>query len=223
MDRREPLHYRQGLWVAVLGPDGAGKSAAIQQLMEDLSSHFGEIQRFHFRPMFKRRERHSSPVTDPHGKLPRSLPVSILKLLYWFVDYWFGYLTVIHPALLSSTLIMFDRYYDDLLVDPKRYRLPVSSLHFAKLLARLVPRPDLYIVLDVPAELVQRRKAEVSCAESRRQRIAYLQMFHSLPNAFIIDAAEPLDNVTRQMRSVILHTLTNRAQHRTGVSLIARA
>jgi thymidylate kinase len=173
--------------------------------------------------MFKRQEQRSFPVTDPHARPPRSLPVSVLKLLYWVVDYWFGYLAVIRPALLSSTLVLFDRYYDDLLVDPKRYRLPVSSLHFARLLARLVPRPDLYVVLDVPAELVQQRKAEVSCAESRRQRIAYLQMFRSLPNALIIDAAEPVDNVTRQMRSIILHTLATRAQDPTGVSLIVRA
>ncbi len=79
-------------------------------------------------------------------------------------------------------------------------------------LARLVPRPDLYILLDVPAELLQQRKPEVSCEESRRQRIAYLQMFHRLPNAFIVDAAGPLDEVARQMKSVILHTLTNRAR-----------
>jgi thymidylate kinase len=211
-----------GLWVAVFGPDGAGKSAAIQQLTQELSS-FRNIERFHFRPMFTRRWRDSHPVVDPHGEPPRGFLFSIFKLFYWLADYWYGYLAVIRPARRNSTLVLFDRYYHDLLVDPERYRLPASTLRRAQFLARLVPSPDLYILLDVPAEVLQLRKPEVTYAESHRQRSAYLQMFQSMPNACVIDAARPLDEVTQQMKSAIFDALINRATDRTEVSLIARA
>src|ERR1039458_7742466 len=101
--------------------------------------------------------------------------------------------------------------------------LPACTLWFAKLLARLVPRPDLYILLDVPAEVLQQRKPEVTCEESRRQRHAYLQMFQSMPNAFVVDAACSLDDVTQQMKAVILETMANRTPDRNEVSLTAPA
>jgi thymidylate kinase len=223
MDGRGSFKDRPGLWIAVFGPDGAGKSAAIQRLTQELSLSFRDIEHFHFRPMFRGGCRDSPPVTDPHGKPPRGFLLSILKLLYWLADYWYGYAAVIRPALPNSTLILFDRYYPDVLVDPVRYRLPASTLWFAKLLARLVPLPDLCILLDVPAEVLQQRKPEVTCEESRRQRLAYLQMFHSLPNAFIVDAACSLDDVTQQMKAVIVEAMANRTPDRNEVSLIAPA
>lgn len=223
MPRRSSFHRRTGLWVAIFGPDGAGKSTAIQRLTQELSLSFRDIECFHFRPMFRRGWQDSSPVTDPHGKPPRGFLPSIFKLFYWLADYWYGYVAVIRPALLDSTLILFDRYYPDVPVDPVRYRLPASTLWFAKFLARLAPSPDLYILLDAPTEIVQQRKPEVTCEESQRQRLAYRQMFQSMPNAFIVDAARPLDEVAQQMKALILEAMANRAQDRNEVSLIAAA
>ncbi len=80
------------------------------------------------------------PIIDPHGKPPRGFLFSIFKLLYWAVDYWYGYLAVIRPDPSNPTLVMFDRYYHDVLVDPERYRLPTSTLGFAQFVGRLVRR-----------------------------------------------------------------------------------
>jgi len=220
---RGSFNHRPGLWIAVLGPDGAGKSAAIQRLTQELAPSFRDVERFHFRPRFRRGWQDSPPVTNPQGKPPRGFLLSILKLLYWLADYWYGYVAVIRPALLTSSLVLFDRYYPDVLVDPVRYRLPASTLWFAKFIARLVPPPDLYILLDVPAEVVQQRKPEVTCEESHRQRLAYLQMFQKMPNAFVVDAACSLDQVTQQMKAVIVEAMANRAQDGNEVSLIAPA
>ncbi len=213
------MRHRPGLWIAVFGPDGAGKSAAIERLAQELSPCFRGIERFHFRPMFTRQWEDSPPVTDPHGKPLRGFLSSILKLLYWLADYWYGYGAVIRPALLNSALIVFDRYYHDVLVDPARYRLPGSTLWCAQVLVRLVPRPDICILLDVPAEVLQQRKPEVSCEESRRQRLAYRGMLQSMPNAFVIDAAGPLDEVVQRMKSVILEALINRTRNRIEVGV----
>ena len=106
-----------------------------------------------------------------------------------------------------SGLVVSDRYLDDIQVDPRRYRLPDSSLWFARVVVRLAPRPDLYVLLDVSAEIVQQRKAEVQPAESQRQRLSYLEFFRWLPNACVVDAAAPVDQVATEVKTVVLKSL----------------
>lgn len=209
------------MWVAVFGPDGAGKSAVIKRLARELSPPFLEVQQFHFRPMFRRQWRDTPPITEPHAKSPRGGVLSTCKLLYWLADCWYGQVVAMRHARVNSRLVIFDRYLPDILVDPKRYRLPKSSRRFARLTAQLAPRPDLHILLDVPAEVVQQRKAEVSLAESQRQRVAYREMFQALPNAFMVDASAPMDEVAEDVKAVILKFLRGRSMNRAEVSLLA--
>ncbi|HLI62400.1 MAG TPA: hypothetical protein VKV05_03295 [Terriglobales bacterium] len=193
----------RGLWIAFFGPDGVGKSAVIEELKELLGSGFSGVRQFHFRPMFGLRKTNRLPVTHPHGQAPRGLCISLAKLLYWLLDCWFGYFAVIRPALRRSGLVIFDRYYPDVLVDPRRYRLPEGCRSFARCLAPLAPRPDLCVLLDAPAEAVQRRKQEVSPAESQRQRLAYLAMLQSLPDKLVVSADCPVSEVARQVQTGI--------------------
>ena len=168
--------------------------------------------------MFQRQWTDSPPLTGPHANPPRNALISILKLLYWLADCWFGYLVTTRPARRNSRLVIYDRYLDDILIDPRRYRLPKPSLWFAKLIVHLAPRPDLYVLLDAPAEIVQQRKAEVLPAESQRQRLEYLEMFRLLPNSFIVNAAAPVDEVAGELKTVVLKSLTDRSVNRVEVS-----
>ena len=221
MNRLADLGKQRGLWVAVFGPDGAGKSAVIQRLAGDSSLPFRETQQFHFRPMFRRRWKESPPATNPHARSARGTLVSILKLLYWLADCWCGYVFIIRPARNGSGLVLFDRYLHDILVDPVRYRLPKSGLWFSRLVVRLAPRPDLCVLLDVPAEIVQQRKTEVSPAESQRQRLEYRDMFRSLPDAIVVDAVSPVDEVAEQLKQLIFESRSRRTIDRTEVPLLA--
>ncbi len=200
-----------GLWIAVFGPDGAGKSAVIERLQTQLGNVFRGVARFHFRPMFRPYALEKPPVADPHAKPQRGRLISLCKLIYWLLDCWFGYLVAIRPALFRSRLVVFDRYFPDILVDPHRYRVPTSALWLARRLLPLIPQPDLCILLDVPAEVVQQRKREVSLSESQRQRVAYLALFEALPASVAINADQPLDEVTQQVASRIFEFLADRA------------
>jgi len=188
-----------GLWIVFLGPDGVGKSTVMERLPEHLGAAFTGCRRFHFRTRFSRREMAGAPVIDPHGQRPRGLLVSVGKLMFWLLDGWFGYLLVVCPGRRRSRLVMFDRYYPDVLVDPVRYRLPHGALKFATVFAALAPQPDLYVLLDAPAETAQQRKQEITRAESQRQRAAYLKMFEALPATLVVDADGPVEEVTQQL------------------------
>jgi thymidylate kinase len=174
-----------GLLIATLGPDGAGKSTVITGLMKCFDRSFRLQRLFHWRPQVFVSRKNSAPVTDPHGKKPRGTLLSAVVLLACFLDYWIGYLFVIRPLLSKSCLVVFDRYFHDVLVDPKRYRYG-GPLWFPQFLARLVPEPDMVILLDSDPESVAMRKAELPVAEIQRQTREYRNLrFHGAKVAVV--------------------------------------
>jgi len=207
------MGVRRSMFVAVLGPDGSGKSTLIANLEKDLKGAFRRTVHFHLMPGLLRRRKDASPVTDPHGKPPRSLPASLLKLLYYLLDYNLGYWLKVRPALVRSTLVLFDRYYDDLLIDPKRYRYG-GPMGLARWLRRFIPRPDLFLVLDVPVEKLLERKQEVEPEELQRQVKAYRRFALETPNAFLLDGSLPPEEVAREAREILLDVLHTRYLNR---------
>jgi thymidylate kinase len=205
-----------GLFVVVLGPDGAGKSTLIDRLEADLSGAFRRTARFHLMPGLFRKKGDGSPVTNPHGEPPRSFLASLLKLVYYFFDYTLGYWLKVRPALVKSTLVLFDRYYDDLLIDPLRYRYG-GPMWLARWLSRLIPRPDLWLILDVPEDELLRRKQEVPFEELHRQREAYRRLVSELSNAIILDGSLPPEEVARQAEDAILEYMHERYLSRRGL------
>lgn len=201
--------YPTGLWVAVLGPDGAGKSTLIRGLERELMGAFRRAATLHLMPRLLRPRREGKPVTDPHGKPSRGRLASLFKLAYYGLEYALGFWLKIRPALVRSTLILFDRYYDDLLVDPKRYRYG-APLAPARWLRRFIPRPDVFLVLDVPVENLLKRKQEVPAEELQRQVMAYRRFALSTPNAFLVDGVLPPREVVHQARDLLLDILHDR-------------
>ena len=192
----------QGVWVAFLGPDGSGKTSVIEAVERLLAPQFQAVKRYHLRPHWGRRRPVDAPVTDPHARPARHAAASLAKLGLWWADYVLGYATRIRPQLARATLVTFDRYYYDVLVDPQRYRYG-GSLRLAALGGRWLPRPDVIIVLDAPAEVLRHRKREVSLAETTRQREAYRRLAVTLPNARIVNAAQPLATVAAEVASIV--------------------
>jgi thymidylate kinase len=194
---RTKTNYRQrrGLWVVLLGPDGAGKSSVIDGLARGRTAGFEECETYHLRPALWRRRKEAVANCDPHGQSVRGTIISALKLVYLLAANWLAYLIKVRPQLAQGKLIVFDRYFPDCLVDPKRYRLPVSCAHMAGLIARLVPQPDLYVVLDAPPSVLQERKREVTPAESEAQRRKYATLLQRLQKVIMVDASQPLAGV----------------------------
>jgi len=205
-----------GLLVVILGPDGSGKSSVIDKIIPDLAPAFRKTQYIHLRPSLGRENTgRNTPVDAPHSRRARGRFASVVKVFYLLFDYCVGYLLRIRPMLVRSTFVVFDRYYHDLMVDPKRYRFS-GPLWFARSVAGLVPKPDVTILLDAPADLIQARKKEVPLKETERQREEYLRLVGEMQNGIVIDASQPLESVVTDVNKAILDVMSERTRRRLG-------
>lgn len=207
-----------GVHVVFLGPDGSGKSTIVAKVRESLAPAFRHTKSYHLRPFFGSRPAvEGFPNRNPQGDSLRGTFSSIVKLGFWYLDFTLGNLIEVLPRKISSTLLFFDRYYFDILVDPQRYRYG-GPKKLARMLGKLIPQPDIVILLDAPVEVIQARKQEVSVEESTRQRDAYLKLLGELKHGYVIDASKSLDEVGGCAEEIILAYMAARTQQRMRVS-----
>lgn len=183
-----------GVVVALLGPDGAGKSSAIEALGSALKDAFNRQEVRGFAPALSRLwNRTPRSTAEPHGLPARSFSLSLLRAGYWLIYNLWSHVSL-HLARARSTLVLHDRHFSDILIDPRRYRYggPRWALH---LNIWLMPRPDIVLMLDAPAETLQARKQEVPFAETARQLGLYREFVRALSNGHVIDADRPREQV----------------------------
>lgn len=209
---RRVLHPT-GLVIAVLGPDGSGKTTVIEHLQRELAPAFRRVRRHHLRPHFGAVVG-NTPVTNPHAQPPRGHLASTLKIALFLIDYWLGWLRSIYPARARSTLVIFDRYYHDMLADPTRYRLPRASL-VPRWAAPLVPQPDLWLVLHAQPELLVARKGEITLDAARTLARRYDELARQL-GASQVDTSGALDATLATALRIPLDFLAARTRQRLG-------
>lgn len=154
----------------------------------------------HLKPRLAK-PRSGDPVTvvvDPHGKPQRSALLSLAKILVWLMEEWYANLFQDQ----REELLICDRYYHDLLVDPIRYRYG-GPAWAARLVGELMPQPDLWVLLDAPPDILQARKHEVPPEETSRQRDAYVVFVRKQNNHLIVDASQSLDRVIADVAHAI--------------------
>jgi len=207
---------RTGFQVAVLGPDGVGKSAVMAQMGAYLAPAFRAQDGLHLRPGLLPPRASSTSGTNnpiPYTKEPYGASRSIAKLVYLMTDYILGYWTLVWPKLVRSTLVVCDRYFLDVVADPIRYRYagPRGLLSMCR---RIVPGPDLYLVLEAPVETIQARKAEVSAAKTLQQLQGYKFVAAGDPKVISIEASGSVDAVTLAAVDLVLRRLGDRLARR---------
>jgi thymidylate kinase len=202
-----------GFFIVVLGLDGTGKSTLIQQILQIFERTFRRSRTFHWRPSLLWRRASRGDTTQPHSRAPHSAMLSVALLFIYFADYWVGYCFAIRPLLARSGLVIFDRYFDDVAIDPLRYRYG-GPLWLARALARLVPLPDVVLVLDAPENVVRSRKQEVAPDEVQRQRRLYLEYGNVTARARVIDAGGTVSDVSGEAARAIFDCLATRFQRR---------
>lgn len=200
-----------GYVITVLGPDGSGKTTVMEQFKKDIKPAFRRLQQFHLFP--KPHKGVSKVVEDPHAKKKRNFMLSLLKLFYFLWIYIWGHLKYVLPMKIKSTLTIFDRYYDDILVDPIRYRNGTPEW-IVKLVRYLVTEPELWIILDCPTEVIQARKAEVTPEETERQRQAYLSLAKTKDNCIVLNTNRNVKEISYELCQFMCKSLNIRAAKR---------
>jgi thymidylate kinase len=202
-----------GLLLVVAGPDGAGKSTLIERLVQATQPAFRRSRIFHWRPMLLWRSKSTRDTTQPHGCTVHGVSWSVLRLFAYLLDYWVGYLILVRPLLARSGLVVFDRYFDDMWIDPKRYRYG-GPVWLTRALRQFIPRPDLTIVLDADEGVLIARKEELPRPELSRQRALYRSLQAGSAVVYVIDASAPTIEVEDKSIQAILKYLTQRFDRR---------
>lgn len=172
---------RRGLSVALLGPDGAGKST----LAEGLREHF-----------FFPTDSYYMDVKDHELERVRRVRVPGLTFA--------AYMGILSRRLLVARLqqarghlVVFDRYSYDALVDAPKH-LPVTRRLARLVHTRLLPPAGMVLVLDLPGEVMFARKGERNPADLEAERQRLLRLGERVPNVGVVDAARPADAVRRE-------------------------
>ena len=212
---REPT----GLIVVIAGPDGAGKSALAESLLDRCGPFFWKTRRLHWRPgllppLGAILGRHATAPDTPHRSRPHGQMVSVAVLLYYWLDFLLGTWLRLKPLRLRSALIVLERGWWDIVVDPRRYRLRVPEW-LITMLGRFLPDPDLTLVLDAPSEVLLQRKQELPDTELRRQ----VQVWRELARResySVMDASRSESEIQAVAREEVVCFLEKRTAARTG-------
>jgi thymidylate kinase len=203
-----------GLCIAILGPDGSGKSTVIQAVRERVEYYFGETVDRHWRPHFLRdigvllgkRAATNAPVSDPHGHTPHSVAVSAARFFYYWLDYWLGWPLRVWQPKEKNHLVIFDRYAQDMWCDPRRYRLNLPPV-LMKVFCRGVPQPDITFVLLADAQVIHQRKGEVTLPALREMLTRYGEAARRGGNVHAVDCSRPVVTVADEIAASVLSRL----------------
>ena len=141
--------------------------------------------------------------------------MSVAYFGFHCLEFLLGWWLRIRPATFKGGLVLIERSYYDFFVDQRRYRLRMPA-GLVRLGYWLLPKPDMVVLLDAPAEVLQARKKEVPFEETVRQREAYLELMRDLKNCRVVAVTEPVELVTGRIASEVLGQLAKRRQARGG-------
>ena len=161
-----------GISMSFTGPDGSGKTTILEIVENELSQIFREVKVNHFRPtvipriaeIFNKaglKKEVDKDYSNPHrgGKTGRLS--SLVRLFYYIFDYIYGYRKIVKPVLFRRGVVIFDRYYTDIVADSKRSRINIPwkvimSLKF------LIPNMKYNFLVYVEPDNILARKQELT-------------------------------------------------------------
>ncbi|MGH2427401.1 MAG: hypothetical protein ACRDGV_00745 [Candidatus Limnocylindria bacterium] len=163
-------------------------------------------------------------AAGPMSRARRELKAA-LRMANWIGEEWF------RQALASyhrrrGKIVIFDRHF---LADYHAYDVinsgrgrPLANRLHGLLLRRVYPRPDLVIYLDAPAAVLLARKGEGTLESLERRRSEYLETAGLAPAFALVDVDRPLDAVVGDVARLVRRFHQQRRRGRRAVAASAR-
>jgi thymidylate kinase len=195
------LRWR-GIWVALIAPDGAGKTTLAQRIAQDpvlrarslyLGLNENAVNLRLPRPRFVA---HWIPLALPADARFAGRIARVLSVIIHTLDAWYR-VAVAAYCKLRGRIVVFDRYPFEEFAAKHRRRI-VRTLRYG-----YWPRPDLTIALDAPGPVLYARKPEHTEEWLERERRRCMAVAQRVPGGCVINAAADEQAVMESTIAVI--------------------
>ena len=188
------LRRRKGVSLALLGPNGVGKSTAAAALQQSLP--------FDLRIVYLGLWKASA---KPRGRVAAALEVAGRP---WRI--WLRYLTAQYHQF-RGRVVVFDRYVYEAHM-PSRPPLLLAKRAYHLFLAHAVPRPCAAVVLDVSGDIAYGRKQENPPEELEAERCVYTELTRRVRFIELVDASADAATVRAEITTIVWRELVLRWQ-----------
>ena len=161
--------------VVFLGPDGAGKSSAIEDLASNMCDNrlFADVEIHHLRPKFlpalANLALRPSKIENKNPQNTQRTSISSIRYFilcsYYFLDFLMLHFTLFRNGF-SNKLTVFDRYFYDYLI---YHQFPHKHMWFPRTLCYFIPKPTVIVVMLGDPEIIWTKKRELTLTETKIQ------------------------------------------------------
>jgi thymidylate kinase len=209
--------------VAVVAPDGAGKSTFLDALIDEMNyllintPEDGRFHVYHFRPgilpnlgavgeKMKLKEQ-DKDFTNPHRAKPAGFISSLFRALWYWFDYVLGWQKCVRNDVHYGRYTLFDRYCYDYIVDPERMRISLP-LCLRKLFVATIPKPGVIFFLDADEDVIYRRKKELTKDEISSQLASYRELAKKDSRFVVLDATKEPKALAMEAAGILIDKYT---------------
>lgn len=197
----------KGKVIIFLGPDGSGKSTLANLLHKEILNSGKKSMLIHWRhgilpklSVVMNNEK-SNDYSNPHKNPPQNKWISFFKLFYYLIDYLLGHYLICIPKKIRGYTIIYDRYFYDFAIDPKRFRLSMSDTIIQKMF--FLPNPKYIFHLHASSKNVIIRKRDLNEEEINRQNKKIIEIFGNQKNYKKINADQDLKTVFSEIKNCL--------------------
>jgi len=209
-----------GRFVAVVGPDGAGKSTTAEHIHAILGTFHMPVTHMHlgFRPcvlptrhVFARKKKKEGKGDEQQKELETP---GLIRFLYYTLDYYLGYFIKIRPLLVRGHTVLGERYYYNFLADPRPKRQMKFPGWLPKLCYIFMPKPHTMLLLSHDPKAIHERRQEHSVEEIDRQIKLFRKLGAKLARFIEIRTDVPAHEVAaRAAQKLVAYRLAIFASH----------